>query len=149
MTVSPRFEKEQRIVLFTGRRPVAVPFFGRNDTFDTRLEFSLAFNRCLDRVRLSCDIPLQVTIAFKNKALRDERISKRSTVDPPSIGAPPTCLHFTVRTQMCENRLVGDASKVRECSFVNQLPLCLSTYLRSIRISVYLEARFQDSRFQI
>ena len=90
-----------------------------------------------------------VTIPFKNKALRDERISKHSTFDPPSIGAPPTCLHFTVRTQMCENRLVEDASKFRECLFVNQFPFRLSIYLYSIRISVYLEARFQDSRFQI
>ena len=90
-----------------------------------------------------------VTIPFKNKALRDERISQHSTFDPPSIGAPPTCLHFTVRTQMCENRLVGDASKFCECLFVDQFPLRLSTYLPSTWISIYLEARFQDSRFQI
>lgn len=32
----------------------------------------------------------RVTIPFKNEALRDECISKRSTFDPPSIGAPST-----------------------------------------------------------
>lgn len=93
-------------------------FIGRNDAFDCfhwrPTVVRIAYDYCAVYVsrhvlRVCSETNLCATSAFRNAA----------TFDLPSIGAPPTfSIVFTspVRTQMCENRLVGNASTdVRSC----------------------------------
>ena len=104
--------KEQQI--FTGRRPVAVTFFDRNDTFDTRLRFSFQPLSRSRTIIVRYTVPHhELRFRSKTKLCATSAFPNAAAFDPPSNGAPstfPIVFASPVRIHMCENRFVGDAS---------------------------------------
>lgn len=126
--VSPRFRKEQRIILFTNYHN----FFSING-FSIRLGFSLASNHCSD---LAHDYP---TASVSHHEYDFIYVLK---LDSYRFELSFSNFFTSLITPECLN-------SSENSSHSRYVQLCLSIHLCSKRISIYLEPRSQHSRFQI
>lgn len=113
--VSPRFRKEQRIILFTNHHN----FFSVNG-FSIRLGFSLASNHCSD---LAHDYPT-ASVSHHGYDSIEKMDSYRFELSFSNFFTSPI-------TPECLN-------SSENSSHSRYVQLCLSIYLCSIRISIYL-----------